>query len=67
MEITFEKDTKETRIADLERKYKFDKISDTLYKRAIKSLELGKTVIYEVDANTAKVKNIKVKKQPKTT
>ena len=60
--ITFEKDTKETRIADLNRRLKFNHISDTLFDRAMKSLKLGKSIIYYVDGNTGKVKNIKVKK-----
>ncbi len=53
---------KKSLIADLDRKYKFNKISDTLYERAMKSLKLGKSIIYTIDGNTGKVKSIKVKK-----
>lgn len=60
MKITYEANTQETRIADLERKYKYSKICDSLFERAMRALKLGKTVIYTINGNTGKVKSIQI-------
>ncbi|MFW9952384.1 MAG: hypothetical protein ACFFKA_19875 [Candidatus Thorarchaeota archaeon] len=51
MRITFEPDTKKTRIADLKRRKKNSLISESLFKKAMLELEKGKSLIYYVDIN----------------
>jgi hypothetical protein len=61
MKVTFEKNTQETRINDLNRRLLFKTISKKLYNRALVNLIQGKTVIYFINSNKKdKVVNIKV-------
>ena len=61
MKITFEPDTKETRIADLKRRKANDLISETLCKRCHSLLLKGKSIIYYIGEN-GKVVKIKIKR-----
>lgn len=51
MKVIFEPNTKETRIADLKRRKKFNLITNTLFKKAMIELEKGNRIQYTVDEN----------------
>jgi len=61
MKITCEKDTKENRIANLNRFFNNGFLTRTLFNRAYRILESGKSIIYYVNSQTNKVTKIKVK------
>ena len=58
--ITFEQDTKQTRINDLNQMRKFKLISLALYRKAMYAINQDNTVVYSINYSTGVVSSIKI-------